>query len=215
MYSTRDHDGSPNSNLFRPRSKIGDDGHLTIVSCDGLAHNGLSNSILAVWGAQILEQLRAVRVSIRIAMCQIHIIIFILELHLKSKGVVEAASLFLQRVLEVAYVLAVTVPADTLPVVAVRHFLGVEERLHPLIVGALWLHKVYEIELVGCELPCVRHFEVKPLGISCSVMVVLQDQVIFILANLHSAPKVSRLKSALEDQGVVIFVLLLIIGLEL
>jgi hypothetical protein len=123
MDSTRYNNGSPYRYFFWSRSKVGDDGHLTIISCDGLAHYGLSYSILALWLTQILKELSTIRISIRITMSHVYLVIIVLKLDLESQGVVETSSLLLEGVLEVANVLPVSVPANSLSIVAVSHLL--------------------------------------------------------------------------------------------
>lgn len=56
-------------------------------------------------------------------MRHVHLVVIVLELNLESQGVVEAASFFLQGVLEVADVLPISVPPDSLPIVTVSHLL--------------------------------------------------------------------------------------------
>jgi len=63
-----------------------------------------------------------------------HLIIVVLELHLESEGVVKASSFFLERILEVTNILAVSIPTNTLAIVALCHLLRVEERLHTLVI---------------------------------------------------------------------------------
>lgn len=46
-------------------------------------------------------------------------------------------------------------------------------------------------------------------------MIVLENKVVFVLSNLHSSSKVTRFKPTFEYQGVIVFVLFLVIGLEL
>jgi hypothetical protein len=193
-----DDDGSSNGDLLRPAAKVGDDGHLTIVARDGFAHNGLPYSILAVRLAQVLEQLSAIGVGVGVAMRHVHLVVIILELNLERQRIVEASTFFLQGVLEVANVLAVAVPPDALAIVAVRHFLGVEQRLHALVVAALWLDQVHKVELISCELASVVYLEVKPLGVGRSIVVILEDQVVLILANFDSATQVAGFKTRFE-----------------
>jgi len=52
-------------------------------------------------------------------MGQIDLIVIMQELKLKGESVVKSTALFLQRVLEIAYVLTVTIPANTLTVVGI------------------------------------------------------------------------------------------------
>ena len=106
-------------------------------------------------------------------MRHVNLIVIVLKLHLKSKRVIEASTLFLQRVLEVANILTITVPPNALAIVALRHLLGVEQGFHALVVGALRFNQVYEVEFVGGEFTGVLNFEVEPLGIRCGIVVVL------------------------------------------
>jgi hypothetical protein len=123
MNPTSDNDGSPDSNFFWSRSKVGDDGHLTVVSSYCLAHNCLSYSILAFWLTQILQEFRAVRVSVGIAMCHINLIIVVLKLNLESKCVIETSSFLLERILEITDILPISVPSDALSIITVRTLL--------------------------------------------------------------------------------------------
>lgn len=110
MNPRSNHYGSSYGYLFRPRTEVGDDSHLTVVACNGFTDNCLSDSVLAVWGAKSLKKLSAVRVSVWITVREVDLIVIVLELHLEGQGVVEASALLLQLVLEVADVLAVSVP---------------------------------------------------------------------------------------------------------
>jgi hypothetical protein len=146
-------------------------------------------------------------------MRHINLIIIILKLHLESKRVVESTSLLLERVLEVADILSVSVPSDALAIVAIRHFFRIEKRLHALIIRTLRLDKIYKIKLIGGELLCIRNFKVEPLGISCGVMIVLENKVVLILSNLDCSAQITRFKATFEYQGVVIFALFMVKGL--
>ena len=101
--------------------------------------------------------------------------------------------------MEVANVLTISVPSDSLAVVAISFFLGVEQRLHSLVVGAFVLHEVYDVELVRREFLDVGYSEVKPLGVDCSVMVIFQNQVVVRISNFNGSPEVSRLKSTFKN----------------
>lgn len=148
-------------------------------------------------------------------MSHVYLIIVILKLHLESKSVVEASSLFLERILEVANVLSISVPSDTLAIITLCHLLGVDQRFHALVVRTLRFHQIHKIELVSCEFLSVLDSEVEPLCVCSGVMIVLEDQVVFILPYLDSPPQVSRLKSTLEYKCRIIFVFLLIVCLQL
>jgi hypothetical protein len=182
MYSARDNNRSSYGDLLRSGPKVGNNGHLTIISCDCLANYGLPYSILALRLAQVLQQLRAVRVSIWITMSHIDFVLVILKLHLESQCIVESTSLLLEGILEVADVLPISVPSDALAVVTIRHLFRVEKWLHALIIGTLWLHKIHKIKLICSELLCIRNFKVEPLGISSGVMIVLEYKIILVFA---------------------------------
>ena len=111
MHSRSDDNGSTNGDLLRAGAEVRNDGHLTVVTSDGLANDCLSDAVLAVWRAKSLKQLGAVRVCVGVTVRHEHLIIVVLELNLERESVVEAASLLLELVLEVANILAVSVPS--------------------------------------------------------------------------------------------------------
>jgi hypothetical protein len=117
MHSTCDYNSSSYSDFFWSRAEVGYDGHFTVVACNRLAHNSLTYPIFALRLTKLLKELSAIRVSIGVAMCQVHLVIIVVELNLEGQSVVEATSLFLQRVLEVADILAVSVPTYALSIV--------------------------------------------------------------------------------------------------
>lgn len=111
MHSRSDDYGSTNGDLLGPRAEVRNDGHLAVVTSDGLANDRLPDAVLAVWRAQSLKQLGAVRVRVRVAVGHEHLVVVVFELHLESKSIVEATALLLELVLEVANILAVSVPS--------------------------------------------------------------------------------------------------------
>jgi hypothetical protein len=146
-------------------------------------------------------------------MRHINLVIIILKLHLESKCVVESTSLLLERILEVANILPVSVPSNALAIVTICHLFGIEKWLHALIIGTLGLDKIDKIKLVGGELLCIRNLEVEPLGIRCGVMIVLQNKVVLILGNLDCSSQIARFKATFEYQGVIVFALFMVKGL--
>jgi hypothetical protein len=73
--------------------------------------------------------------------------VVVLELQLESQGVVKSASLLFKGVLIVGNVCAIPMP------VLVSD--GINQRLHPLVIRALRLHEVDDVELVVYSLLCV------------------------------------------------------------
>ena len=67
-------------------------------------------------------------------MGQVDLIVIMQELELKGERVIEATALFLQRVLEITYVLAVTIPANTLTVIGFSFFFRINQWFHTLVV---------------------------------------------------------------------------------
>ena len=51
--------------------------------------------------------------------------------------------------------------------------------------------------------PSVAHPEEEPLGVTVSVNVVLQDQVVLVVAHFHRCKQVSSFKARFKDQGLV------------
>ncbi len=133
----------------------------------------------------------AVGVSIGVAMCQINFIVVMLKHDLESQRVVRSAALLLKVVLVITYVVSISMPLVV--------FRRIEKRLHPLIVRAVRLNQVNDVELIDNVLPSVPNVEVEPLGIVRCPIVILKDQIVFMVTDLNSSTQVSRFKSTLED----------------
>lgn len=118
-------------------------------------------------------------------MSDVDIVVLMFELHLESERVVEASPLPLHRVLIVANVLAFSVPADP---AGPRSILArVEERLLALVVRAVGLYQVDYVEFVSCVFPHIGHLEVEPLCVVGRLEVVLQDQVVRVVAHVDGS----------------------------
>lgn len=116
--------------------------------------------------------------------------------------------------MEVEDVPAVSVPANTLPIVRLSFLLRVDERLKALVEGAVRLEHVDDVEFVVEALFDVRDSEVEPLGVRSSVVVVQQPQVVFVLSDLLGSSQVARLEPGFKDQSVVVVGLLRVVGSE-
>ena len=121
-------------------------------------------------------------------MSEIEFIIIMFKLHLESKSVVKTTSLFLHAVLIIANILPFSLPTKS--TFAFRFFLRIHQGSHTLVVGALWLDKIDEIELVCYTLSVIAHLEIVPLSIVIRSIVIFQNQVIFVLSNLNSSSKI-------------------------
>lgn len=124
-------------------------------------------------------------------MSHINFIVIIQELNLECQSVIEATALLLQGVLEIAYVLSITIPTNPLAITLLCSFLRVEQWLHALVVGTLWFNQIDEIELVSCSSAGISDSEIIPLSISSSVVIILQDQIILIVSNFNSSSQVA------------------------
>lgn len=123
-------------------------------------------------------------------MCEVHCIILMKELYTEGECIVVTLGLPFHRVLVVADIFTVPVPAFS------KLFclnLTIHQGLHPVIVKGVRLEQVNNVETVGTPWSRVLHAEIVPLGVPTSAIVWLQYQVIFELINLDSATKVARL----------------------
>ena len=81
----------------------------------------------------------------------------------------------------VANVLTVPVPADSSRFLGLLD--GIEKRLLTLVVGALRLVEIYYVDSVSDVFANVCDFEVVPLSEIGCVVVVLENQIVLVVAN--------------------------------
>jgi hypothetical protein len=105
-------------------------------------------------------------------MGKIDIIVIVLELKRKTEGMIKTSSFFFHHILIVNYVLAISVPANTISFSSLCA--GVKQWFLSLIIRRVWLYEVYYVKLVDLPLSGVGHFEIVPLCVSSSVVIVLQ-----------------------------------------
>jgi hypothetical protein len=86
-----------------------------------------------------------------------------LKCHCPSECVVMKITLSLDRVLKVAYIVTIAHPAL---LVALCLDLGVHQWLHAMVIQRVWLHQIYNVELVGLTSSSVAQTEVEPLGLT-------------------------------------------------
>ena len=179
-----DHDGSPYRNVFWTWAKVSDDSHFAVIQSQGLAYDGLTNAIFALWLTETLQKLAAVWVSVWEAMRKVDLIVIVLELKSEAQCVVVATAFLLHCVLEVADVFTISIPTNALTIVSLSFFLGIEQRFQTLVEGWVRLQHVDKIELVVDSFPYIVDTEVVPLSISSGVVVVPQMQVVLIFTDL-------------------------------
>ena len=199
----RVHTGSQNDSasyrdILRLRGEIGDDDHLAVVACDRLSEHGLPDPVLALGRADLREELAAVAVGVGIAMREVHLVVIVLEGNAKSQCLVKPTAFLLHAVLVITDVVAVALP--TYAALLLRLPPGIDQRLHPLVVGALRLDEVDDVELIGYVLARVADLEEEPLSVVVGAIVVLEYQIVFELPDLDCASQVARLEATLEDE---------------
>lgn len=146
-------------------------------------------------------------------MGDINLIVIISESNFKLKRVIIAATFLFERVLIVGDVLAIAIPADTPGSLSLLR--RVEERLLALIVAAVVFDEVDDRELILGVFSDVRNLEVKPLGVSRGVVIVLQNQCIAVGVVLFvGAAQVRRFEARLKNQSRVLAIGQLVEGLE-
>jgi len=120
---------------------------------------------------------------------------------LPSQRIVVSCILSLHRVLVVTNVRACTNPSST-------SFLGsriwVHQRPHSMVIKRVRFDQINDIEPIVFASFCIRHTEVIPLSVTPGVVIRLQNEIILIFIHLNSPSKISRFKSWLKHQSVVI-----------
>jgi len=147
-------------------------------------------------------------------MCGVDLVFIVHELDLEGKSVVEASTLLLECIWEVTNVGSVTIPTISSSIILLSFLFRVKEWFHTLVIRTFGLDQIDNIELVSSEFLDVLHSKVEPLGVCSSIVIVLQDQVIFILSNFNSSSQVTRLETRFKYKCFVIFVFFLIVSLE-
>jgi len=146
-------------------------------------------------------------------MRQVDLVLVVGESACECKRIVTTAALALVLVLEVTNVLSSAVPTEP------RQFcllLRINEGLHTLVVAALRLDEVYEVELIDDALLHVRDPEVVPLRINgLGVVILLENQIILVLAYFDGSAKIARLESTFKYQCRVVLALFLVVRPQL
>ena len=114
-------------------------------------------------------------------------------------------------VLIVAHVLATSAPAELLRLSLQNGLLlllvRVDQDLHALVVETLGFDHVEHIEFDLHSFPDVAHSEEEPLGVSFGVHIILQDEVVLVVADFVRQLEVSRLESRLKNESLILDIL--------
>ena len=119
MHSRSNHYALPLPDLFSIiggtlGSKGSDNQHVNIVAGESLAqHFPPEAQLLPRVSLKSIQVPTQIRVGIRVAVGKIHDIVFMLELHAESQGVIVALSFAFHRILVVAHIFSVAIPTFT------------------------------------------------------------------------------------------------------
>ena len=147
--------------------------------------------------------------GVGVAVSEVHSVIIVGELAAECQRKIVALRLFLHTVLIVADVLASTDPPFT------EFFslnCAVHQWPHAMVVQTIRLQEIYDIESIGTACHCVADSEIVPLCEASCIVVGLKNQIVFEFVHLNRSAQISRLKSALKDQCVVVLEGLLVVG---
>lgn len=171
VHSGRKYNRSSHCNLFWPAKEVGYNDHFAIVTGQCLSQNSFSDFVFGLIGAQSLEQLAVIWVSVGITVCNVHFIIVVFHSQLERQRVVRASSFFLHCILKVSDIVSFSVPTQSSWFAC--FFIWVHEWFLPLVIRAVRLDQVDYVEFVTLVFLGVGDFEIEPLGVSSSLVIVL------------------------------------------
>jgi hypothetical protein len=148
-------------------------------------------------------------------MSHINFIIVIKKLNLKRQSVVEASTFFLQGILEIANVGPISVPANTLTILLISCLFRVKQWFHTLVIRTFRLNQIYKVEFVSLSSSGISYSKVVPLCVSSCIMIVLQNQIVFIITNFNSSSQITRFETTLKNQSCIFLIFFLIVCFEL
>lgn len=197
---------------------------LALVTGDRSAQR-VAGDIVQLPRLDLAEVLRELRVSVRLAVGEVDGVLVVLERVRKREGreatlmevagpVAALEALSAVVVLEVAEVLAATVPAltcNTILLAEVSILVGkvllplrVNKHLHTVIVQRLRLDHVQHVELDLLAATSVGHAEVEPLRVTFRVDIILQYEIVLAVVLLVHELQVARLKARLENECLIL-----------
>lgn len=171
--------------LLRVTAKCGHSQQVYIVSSQGLAqHSSFEAHSFARVTLELIQVPLEIRVGVGVAVCKVNRVVVILELDVEGKCVIVPRRLPLHWILVVTDILARTRPASA-------KFLGFNLRIHqwshPVVIEAVGLQKVYNVKPIEPPCPCILDSEVIPLSVSSSIVIRLQDNIVFKFVDLYGS----------------------------
>lgn len=202
MYPARDHDSLPVLDCIRITLESGDDDHFAVVSRDRRRQSPPPQAVLPLRvQLQVRQVTHQVRVGVRVTVSQVDGVVIVIELHTEGQSVIVPRILPFHRILIVTDVTPTAEP--TLPT-SFCLLLGIDDRTHTMIIEGIWFHHVDDVESVGLASTCVTNPKIVPLSVTSSVIIRLQDQIVFEFINLDCTSEVSRFESGFKYQSIVV-----------
>lgn len=177
--------------------------HINLIPSVTLAQHFSSKPIfsqLVIF--QVAEISLQVSIGVWVAVRKVHGVFIMVKLHSKGQSVIMSSELLLQGILIVTDVFAYSLPAFSQ-----SHCIGIRihQRLHPVVVQAIGLQKIDNVESVFLVFSGVLNSKVKPLIVHFSIIIWFQDQIIFKFIHLDSSSEVSRFKPRFKAQSIISF----------
>lgn len=182
-----------------------------LVASERFAQRLARYETLLDWVAADLVQIfHHVGISVGIAVGEIDHIIRVFEVVGECVRVVAAACLVIpsKSVVIIPDFGSSAMPAH---VFMQGHALRVDKNLHSLVVQAVRLAQIEDIE-AGWTLLHIRGSKEEPLRVPRCINIVLEEQHIFLRVDLARGRQVTRLESRLEYNGHVLCVLVRVVG---
>lgn len=107
-------------------------------------------------------------------------------------------ALALEAVLMIANIAADAVPTELLW--PISRVLGEAEYAHSLVVERVWLGQVQDVEFDRVPIAGVADSEEEPLRMTVCIDVVLEHQVVLVVADFHRCEQVSSFESRFKNQ---------------
>ena len=138
-------------------------------------------------------------------MGKVDLVICMLECMCEGQRVIaaiEARIFTFKRILIVVNIFSNSMPAKILASLSWANRIAQDP--HSVIVQRVWLRQVENIEFDSQTFEGVSYSKEVPLSMSIRVDVVLQNEIILIVANFHCCKQISSLKSRLKDESFII-----------
>lgn len=121
-------------------------------------------------------------------MSEVNHVAIMLEYNRPSQRIIVPCTFAFHSILIIAYVATASDPAAA---GLARFRLAIDEGTHAMVIETVRLHQVNDVKTVQFASFCICEPEVVPLRITTSVVIRLQNQIVFILVDLDRSSKIS------------------------